>query len=75
MTHVFDRAGRPSVTTDAAGTLTRAYDPASLNLSGETYAGTGLLAGRSLARGYDSRHRPQALATDGTSQKGSRRVS
>ena len=63
--HTYDRAGRPKTTADAAGLLTRSYDPVGGALSGEAYSGSGILSGRSLARTYDNRHRPQTLATDG----------
>lgn len=65
VTHTYDRVGRPSTTTDAAGLLTRDYDPASLGLSGESYTGSGHLSGRSLTRTYDVVQRAQGLATDG----------
>ena len=65
VTHVYDRAGRLLTTTDAAGTLTRSYDPASLQLAGEAYSGSGLLSGRAIARSYDAKYRPQTLSTDG----------
>lgn len=65
ITHTYDRGGRPLTTTDAAGLLTRSYDPASLRLSSEAYTGTGELSGRSIARSYDYLQRPQSVATDG----------
>lgn len=64
VSQTYDRLGRPETTTDAAGLLTRSYDPVSLNLAGETYTGSGMLSGHSLTRGYDVRNRPQSLATD-----------
>jgi len=64
VSQTYDRLGRPETTTDAAGLLTRSYDPVSLNLAGETYSGSGLLSGRSLTRGYDSHNRPQSLSAD-----------
>lgn len=60
----YDRLGRPETTTDAAGLLTRSYDPVGFNLTSEIYGGTGSLSGRSLTRGYDSLNRPQSLSTD-----------
>lgn len=65
VTHTYDRGGRLHTTTDAAGLLTRSYDPTSLRLSSEAYSGTGELSGRSIARSYDYLHRPQGLTTDG----------
>ncbi len=65
VSHTYDRAGRLHTPTDAAGLLTRAYDPASARLAGEAYTGTGLLSGRAIARTHDTLHRPQSLATDG----------
>ncbi len=65
VSHTYDRLGRPLTTTDAAGLLTRSYDPASFRLSGEAYTGAGVLSGRGIARTYDLKHRPQSLATDG----------
>jgi RHS repeat-associated protein len=60
----YDRLGRLHTTTDAAGLLTRSYDPVSLRLEGEAYSGTGLLSGRSITRGYDSLNRLESVVTD-----------
>lgn len=66
--HVYDRIGRPDETTDAAGKLTRSYHPDSLRLWQETYTSAsgsaGILVGRAITRGYDTRHRPDSLGTD-----------
>ncbi len=55
--HTYDRLGRLDTTTDAAGLLTRTYDPASLALKNETYttaaASLNLLTGRAVTRTYD----------------------
>lgn len=60
----YHRDGRVDTVTDAAGLLTLGYDPVHFQVTGEDYSGAGLLAGRSVSRGYDSRLRPQFVATD-----------
>lgn len=62
VTHTPDRAGRLVTTADAAGLLTRTYEAG--RLDDEVYTGTGLLSGHSITRGFDTRLRPQTLATD-----------
>lgn len=62
--HTHDRLGRVARTVDAAGQLDLDYSPESGRLIGETYTGSGLLSGRTVARAYDSLQRPAALATD-----------
>ncbi len=60
VTNTYDRLGRLETTTDAAGLLTRTYENG--RLDDETYTGTGLLAGQSLARTQDPMQRLKTLS-------------
>ena len=60
---VYDRRGRVSSVTDAAGTVDYAYH-SSGQIASETYT-AGLLSGQTITRGYDTLHRRNSLAFAG----------
>lgn len=61
--YTYDRLGRLSTTTDAAGLLTRNYENG--RLDDEVYTGVGHLAGRQIIRTQDSFQRPQSFQVSG----------
>ena len=58
-----DRMGRRETTSDAAGVLTSSYSGEQVTV--ESYAGTGLLAGKSLSRTLDAKDRISGLSATG----------
>lgn len=67
--YAYDRLGRVSVRTDAAGVATLGYQGLSTQVTSEVYSGAGALSGVTLSRGFDSELRLTRVSASGAAER------